>query len=340
MNIKSFDYKLPVGLIAQQPAKPRDHSRLLILEKHGVKIQHQHFYDLPDLLKRGDVLVLNETKVFPARLLGHKSTGGQVEIFLLKQKKNNIWQALIGGRHLKEGDKIYMPHGLVAEVVFNPPDKVKTIKFNYSGAKLNKLIVQVGQTPLPPYIKTKDSRKIRADYQTIFAKTSGSVAAPTAGLHFTKKLLRAIKNKGVKIYKITLHVAWGTFAPVKVTNIEEHKLHEEWVSIDKVTAADLNKLKKADARIIAVGTTTTRALEAMTHSGKLQSGSRWVNIYIYPGYKFKFIDSLITNFHLPQSSLLFLVSALAGRQNILQAYQIAVNKKYRFYSFGDAMFIK
>jgi len=318
--------------------KPRDHSRLLVWDKKTQKIKHQHFYDLSDLLQSGDVLVLNDTKVFPARLSGRKSSGGQVEVFLLKPIKSGIWEALVGG-WTKPGTKIILAKDFAATVLGDTKDKIKQIKFNMAGAKLNKKIVQLGQTPLPPYIKTKDSPQIRRDYQTVFAKNRGSVAAPTAGLHFTKSLLSRLKNKGIKIYKITLHVGWSTFAPVVVSDIAQHHIHEELVSINKRTARAINKLKKSGSRIIAIGTTTIRALEAMTKNGLLQSGQTWAKIYIYPGYKFQLVDALISNFHLPRSSLLFLVSALAGRQNILRVYQIAVRKKYRFYSFGDAMFI-
>ncbi|PWB38880.1 MAG: tRNA preQ1(34) S-adenosylmethionine ribosyltransferase-isomerase QueA [Parcubacteria group bacterium] len=339
MQIKLFDYKLPDGRIAQKPVSPRDHSRLLFLNKKNGQISHCHFYDLPEILQPGDVLVLNETKVFPARLIGRKNSGGKVELFLLKPLKNGLWQCLIGGRRLRAGQTILFAKGLKAELVSGVNTKIKIVKFNYKNSKLNTLIAQLGHTPLPPYIKTPDSQKIRKSYQTVFAKTSGSVAAPTAGLHFTPQLLKKLKSQGVKIFKITLHVGWGTFAPVSVSDITKHQIHREWVSISPAAARALNLLKKQGRRIIAVGTTTTRALEAMTRNKKLISGEQDVDIYIYPGYKFKFINSLITNFHLPQSSLLFLVCALAGQKNILRAYNIAVRRKYRFYSFGDAMFI-
>lgn len=340
MKTNLFNYHLPKNLIAQKPARPRDHARLLVLDRKNNKISHDYFYNLTRYLSADDVLVLNDTKVFPARLPGHKVSGGQVEIFLLKPIKTGVWEALVGGR-TKLGDKIILTKGFSATVLRNRNEKIKQIKFNISGAKLNKKILQLGHTPLPPYIKTKDSREIRAAYQTVFARYQGSVAAPTAGLHFTPALLKKLKKQGIKIYKITLHVGWGTFAPVTSQQVEEHKLHPEWASISPGTARALNRLKAQGRKIVAVGTTSARALEARSNAnGQLKSGGTWINLYIYPGYKFKFIDKLITNFHLPKTSLLFLVSALASRAKIMRAYSSAVKKKYRFYSFGDAMLIK
>ncbi|MCD4760860.1 tRNA preQ1(34) S-adenosylmethionine ribosyltransferase-isomerase QueA [bacterium] len=383
MDIKLFNYKLPKELIAQEQKKPRDHSRLLILDRASSsakatadkkatenkkpKIAHKHFYDLPDYLTENDVLVVNETKVFPARLYGQKKTGGQVEILLTERIDSKNWQAMIGGRNLKVGDFIYFDplirlrtgKKLECQIIKDIDGKTKQIKFNKSGQALNKIIEQIGHTPLPPYIKTiedpeqsrgKDSQKIKQDYQTVYAKIIGSAAAPTAGLHFTNKILKQLEKQGVQIFKVTLHVSLGTFAPVEVEDIEKHKIHHEWASIDKKTASSLNKLKKAGKNIIAVGTTSARTLEAFSARGgsasggtknyELQPSSKWVEIYIYPGYQWKFIDDLITNFHLPKSSLLFMVSALASRELILKAYKKAVDKKYRFFSFGDAMFVK
>jgi S-adenosylmethionine:tRNA ribosyltransferase-isomerase len=339
MNISLFDYKLPQNLIAQKQIKPRDHSRLLLLDRSSKKLVHQHFYNLPDYLTKNDVLVVNETKVFPARLFGHKSTGGQVEIFLTEKVNSRTYQALLGGRRLKIGETIWLAQKLKAKIIKDLDGKTKVVEFNQSGARLAKTIVAIGQTPIPPYIKVKDSAKLRQDYQTIYASKIGSAAAPTAGLHFTKPLLAKLKKKGIKIFKVTLHVSLGTFAPVEVKDITKHKIHQEWAEIDKSTAQELNKLKKAGQNIVAVGTTTARTLEAFTKNKKLMAGQRWVDIYIYPGYKFKFVDDLITNFHLPKSSLLFMVSALAGRNFIMKAYQKAIKLKYRFFSFGDAMFI-
>lgn len=340
MRLSLFDYKLPVNLIAKKQAKPRDHSRLLILDRQNKKIQHKHFYDLPDILNKNDVLVVNETKVFPARLQAKKITGGQAEILLLRPLTGSAWQAILGGRRLKVGDTLYLEHGLSAKIIKQEANKVWQVRFNCAGKKLEKIINNIGHTPLPPYIKTKDSQKIKSDYQTIYAKKLGSAAAPTAGLHFTPRLLKKLRVKNIKIYKITLHVGLGTFAPVEVEDITKHQIHKEWAEIDKSTALALNQAKRQGAKIVAVGTTTARTLEALSdNSGVLRSGAKWVDIYIYPGYRFRFIDDLITNFHLPQSSLLFMVSALAGRQLILQTYKKAIKLKYRFFSFGDAMFI-
>jgi S-adenosylmethionine:tRNA ribosyltransferase-isomerase len=367
MKISLFDYKLPKELIAQQQIKPRDHSRLLILDSAknkvngearegglGYKIAHKHFYDLPDYLDKNDVLVVNETKVFPARLYGNKKTGGKIEVLLTEKQPRGYWLAMIGGRNIKIGDSIYFEQNLEAKVIKNIDGKTKQIKFSAKGGsafggkkgdkitakKLEAIIDKIGHTPLPPYIKTKDSAKIKKDYQTVYAKSSGSAAAPTAGLHFTDKILNKLKKQGIKIYKVTLHVGLGTFAPVEVEDIKTHQIHHEWASIDKRTAESLSKLKKSGKNIIAVGTTSARTLEAFaTKTGKLNAGSKWVDIYIYPGYKYRFVDDLITNFHLPKSSLLFMVSALAGREFILKAYKKAVAKQYRFFSFGDAMFI-
>ncbi|MBT4209591.1 MAG: tRNA preQ1(34) S-adenosylmethionine ribosyltransferase-isomerase QueA [Candidatus Komeilibacteria bacterium] len=340
MKISLFDYNLPKELIAQQQIKPRDHSRLLILDKAKNKIAHKHFYDLVDYLTTNDVLVVNETKVFPARLYGHKKTGGKVEVLLTEKQTKGNWLALIGARNLKIGDSIYFDKKLEAKIIKDIDGKTKQIKFNIAGKKLETIIDNIGHTPLPPYIKTKDSAKIKKDYQTVYAKSSGSAAAPTAGLHFTDRVLKKLAKQGVKIFKVTLHVGLGTFAPVEVKDIKKHQIHHEWASIDKKTADNLNKLKKQGKNIIAIGTTSARTLEAFsTKTSQLKSGSKWVDIYIYPGYKYKFVDDLLTNFHLPKSSLLFMVSALASRELILKAYKKAVAKKYRFFSFGDAMLI-
>lgn len=327
-------------MIAQNPTSPRDHSRLLILDKKTGKLQHRHFFDLLDILGKDDVLVLNETKVFPARLRALKKTGGSLEIFLLKKLAKDVYQVMVGGRRFKVGDEISFAKNFTGIFTKQVKDNIWELKFNIAGIALDKKIEQYGQTPLPPYIKIKDNKLVRERYQTTFAKNRGSVAAPTAGLHFTKNLLSKLQKKGVQIFKVTLHVGLGTFAPVIVQDIKAHQIHQEWVSIDPKTATALNSLKQQGKNIIAVGTTTTRALEAMTDNrGNLQSGSKWVQIYIYPGYKYRFVDELITNFHLPKSSLLFMVSALAGRTKILAAYKKAINKKYHFFSFGDAMFI-
>lgn len=344
MKTALFDYFLPHELIAQKPTRPRDHSRLLILNKNTREICHQHFYDLAKWLQAGDVLVLNNSKVIPARLLGHKKlTGGQLEIFLLKKIKGKLWQCLVGGKGRLPGLQVIFrksnksPIILTAELIKDNGNGTWTVKFNKSGNSLTKIVGQIGQTPTPPYIK-----KIAklADYQTIYAKIPGSVAAPTAGLHFTPQLFRQLKSMGAKIEFITLHVGFGTFQPVKVADISQHKLHAEFATLDKSTAQRLNQAKKAKHRIIAVGTTTVRTLETFSNkNGQLKVDSHWINTFIYPPYKFKFVDALITNFHLPKSTLLMLVCAFAGRKNIFKAYRAAIAKKYRFFSFGDAMLI-
>jgi len=341
MNIKLFDYHLPAELIAQKPVSPRDHSRLFVFDRISKKIQHKHFYDLADLLGADDVLVLNETKVFPARLKAKKKTGGVLEIFLLQEIATDSYQVMVGGRRFGVGDKIDFARNFSAHFIKQEKDNIWQIKFNVSGASLDKKIEQYGQTPLPPYIKAKDTKAVRQRYQTTYAKNRGSVAAPTAGLHFTPQLLKKLEKKGVRIFKVTLHVGLGTFAPVTATDITQHHIHQEWVEIDQQTARALNDLKKQGKNIIAVGTTSARTLEAMSNTdGKLKSGAKWVDIYIYPGYKYRFVDELITNFHLPKSSLLFMVSALAGRQAMMECYKLAVKKKYRLFSFGDAMYIR
>ncbi|MEK7652961.1 MAG: tRNA preQ1(34) S-adenosylmethionine ribosyltransferase-isomerase QueA [Patescibacteria group bacterium] len=419
IRASEFDYYLPEKLIAQKPTKPRDKARLLILERNTItsppfskgeikrgsnktnfRITHQHFYDLEKILNAGDVLVLNNSKVIPARLVGKKKTGGKIEIFLLchpdrargewrdpfgvKQRRDsstrpdvclaaksglgrndNVWQCLIGGK-AKVGDKIYLGKNkfplltkegvrgrFIATIIKKLDEQSWLVAFNVS----DKELFSIGETPTPPYIKK--SAKL-SDYQTIYAKFAGSVAAPTAGLHFTKSLLNKLKKKGVQVECVTLHVGLGTFSPVKSEYIQDHKMHAELATIDKYTANKLNRAKQEGRRIVAVGTTSVRTLEAFsveTHchasprnnadknlemhiNASLQPGSRWINIFIYPGYEFKFVDAIITNFHLPKSTLLMLISAFAGQKNIKRAYAEAIKKKYKFYSFGDAMMIK
>ncbi|MFA6304509.1 MAG: tRNA preQ1(34) S-adenosylmethionine ribosyltransferase-isomerase QueA [Patescibacteria group bacterium] len=350
MKLSDFDYHLPTQLIAQQPISPRDHSRLMVLDKNKKTIINRHFFDLPDYLHSGDVLVLNNTKVFPARLIGHKKdTNGKVEVFLLKEVKSSQsssagsarWEVLIGNRRKKIGQNIVFGKGLECQIVKKIEESVWEVKFNRTGGRLEKLIESIGSVPLPPYIKSQSSKaKLKNQYQTVFAQNKGSVAAPTAGFHFTKGLLAKLKKQGVQIEYVTLHVGLGTFSPVKVKDVTKHQMHAEWASVDAKTAGRLNLAKKHGQRIIAVGTTSSRTLESFTIKDKIKAGNKWVNIFIYPGYKFKFVNALITNFHLPKSTLMMLISALAGRKFILAAYQEAINKKYRFYSFGDAMFIQ
>lgn len=391
MKLRDFDYNLPKNLIAQKPVRPRDHSRLLVIRrgatnsahaneiknrrpgfigahansKKGRRIEHRHFYDMVDYLQAGDVLVLNNTKVFPARLIGKKKeTGGKIEILLNQKIRGSLWQCILGGHRRRQGLELEFRQGLEGKVITDNRDGTWNVKFNKSGEALMEIVNKIGQTPLPPYIKRRrDSiaslQNDRHSYQTVYAddKKVGSVAAPTAGFHFTPKLIKKLKDKGVQFEYITLHVGLGTFAPVKADNITEHKMHAEWVEVKKGVINRFIKARQERRRIIAVGTTSVRTLEAVfrnkAYKGFLSSlrsvrndrkreikdYSGWVDIFIYPGYKFKVVDAMITNFHLPKSTLLMLVSAFAGKENIFLTYSKAIKKRYRFYSYGDAMFI-
>ncbi len=340
MDVKDFDYYLPEELIAQDPLEDRSSSRLMVLDKKTGEIQHKIFKDILDYLKPGDCLVLNNTKVIPARLFGVKEgTQAKIEILLLKRKENDIWETLVKpGKKAKPGTKIIFGDGLlVGEVIYVVEDGNRLIQFSYEGI-FEEILDQLGQMPLPPYITHTLKDKNR--YQTVYAKYDGSAAAPTAGLHFTKELLEKVKAKGIDIAEVTLHVGLGTFRPVKVENVLDHHMHSEFYMVSAEAAEKINATKDRGGRIISVGTTSTRTLEsAADENGRLKECSGWTEIFIYPGYKFKLIDCLITNFHLPQSTLVMLVSALAGREHVLAAYEEAVKEKYRFFSFGDAMFI-
>ena len=340
MDVKDFDYYLPEELIAQDPLEDRSSSRLMVLDKKTGEIQHKIFKDILDYLKPGDCLVLNNTKVIPARLFGVKEgTQAKIEILLLKRKGNDIWETLVKpGKKAKPGTKIIFGDGLlVGEVIDVVEDGNRLIQFSYEGI-FEEILDQLGQMPLPPYITHTLKDKNR--YQTVYAKYDGSAAAPTAGLHFTKELLEKVKAKGIDIAEVTLHVGLGTFRPVKVENVLDHHMHSEFYMVSAEAAEKINATKDRGGRIISVGTTSTRTLEsAADENGRLKECSGWTEIFIYPGYKFKLIDCLITNFHLPQSTLVMLVSALAGREHVLAAYEEAVKEKYRFFSFGDAMFI-
>ena len=340
MNKSDFDFYLPEELIAQTPLEKRDNSRLLHLDKNTGKIEHKHFYDIKQYVRPGDCLVLNDSRVLPARLIGTRPTGGAVELVLLKDLGDNCWECLSRpGRKTKPGQELIFGNGELTGVVQElTQGGNRIVKFNYKGIILE-ILERLGKMPLPPYIKEElqDSER----YQTVYSKELGSAAAPTAGLHFTKELLSEIEDMGVSICCVTLHVGLGTFRPVKAENIEDHDMHSEFCIIPEETAKTVNDTKKAGGRVIAVGTTSCRTLESFTtDDGVLQATSGWTNIFIYPGYTFKCIDALITNFHLPESTLIMLVSALAGREHILNAYKTAVNEKYRFFSFGDAMFIE
>lgn len=341
MQVEDFNYTLPEELIAQTPLEKRDASRLLILDKKTGDIDHKKFYNIIDYLEKGDTLVLNNTKVLPARLIGEKEqTKAIIEVLLLKNIKDDTWECLVKpARRIKVGTIVSFGNGkLKATCLEEKEEGLRIFNFSYQGIFLE-VLEELGTMPLPPYIHEK--LKDQSRYQTVYAKEVGSAAAPTAGLHFTNELLEQIKAKGVNIAYITLHVGLGTFRPVSVEKVEEHQMHSEYYEMSKEVADLLIKTKNNQKRIIAVGTTSTRTLETiMTKYHHFQECSGWTNIFIYPGYEFKAIDALITNFHLPKSTLVMLVSALAGKDNILNAYKIAVQEKYRFFSFGDAMLIK
>ncbi len=340
MNVKDFDFYLPEEQIAQDPLENRSDSRLMVLDRKSGEIEHKIFRDITGYLKKGDCLVINNTKVLPARLIGVKEeTGAKIEILLLKRRENNIWETLVKpGRKAKKGVKISFGNGLlIGEIIDEIEEGNRLIQFSYEGI-FEEILDQLGQMPLPPYITHQLKDKNR--YQTVYAKEEGSAAAPTAGLHFTKELLQQIEDMGVTIAHVTLHVGLGTFRPVKVENVLEHHMHSEYYCIEESEAKKINDTKKNGGRVIAVGTTSTRTLESATdENGILQAKSGNTEIFIYPGYKFKMIDGLITNFHLPQSTLLMLVSAFSTREHILHAYDVAVKEGYRFFSFGDAMFL-
>ena len=337
MLVTDFDYELPQELIAQHPMEPRDHSRLLVVDKHTGEIQHKHFYDLVDYLRPGDVLVFNDTRVIPARLHGTKDTGAHVEVFLLTRKNATDWEVLVRpGKKLQVGAKINFSDELSCEVIEHTDFGGRVVRFKYDGI-FEEILDRLGETPLPPYITAPLEDKER--YQTVYNRERGSAAAPTAGLHFTKELLAKIKELGCEEVFVTLHVGLGTFRPVSEANIEDHKMHKEFYTVSQEAADAINKAKAEGRRIIAVGTTAVRTLESAGADGTMKAGGNWTNIFIYPGYKFRFVDELVTNFHLPQSTLLMLVSTLSTREIMLATYKKAVEEKYRFFSFGDAMFI-
>ena len=340
MKTSDFYFDLPKELIAQDPLEDRSSSRLLVLDRKTGAREHRIFRDIVEYLNPGDCLVINNTKVIPARLYGAKEgTQAKIEILLLKRREGDVWETLVKpGKKAKPGTKISFGDGLLMGEVLDVVDEGnRLIKFTYDGI-FEEILDQLGQMPLPPYITHQLKDKNR--YQTVYAKHDGSAAAPTAGLHFTPELLRQIEEKGVKIAHVTLHVGLGTFRPVKVEDVTEHHMHSEYFFIEEDQAKLINDTKAAGGRVIAVGTTSCRTLEsAVGEDGKLKATSGWTDIFIYPGYQFKVIDALITNFHLPESTLLMLVSALAGKENIMNAYEEAVKERYRFFSFGDAMFI-
>ena len=340
MDVKDFYFDLPQVLIAQDPLEDRSASRLLVLNKHTGRVTHRHFRDIKEYLKPGDCLVINDTKVIPARLFGiKKDTGAKIEVLLLKRRENDIWETLVKpGKKAKPGTELEFGDGrLTATVVDVVEEGNRLIQFHYEGI-FEEILDELGQMPLPPYITHQLQDKNR--YQTVYAKHEGSAAAPTAGLHFTKELLDEIEAMGVKIAHVTLHVGLGTFRPVKVDNVLDHHMHSEFYMVEESEAKKVNDTKAAGGRVICVGTTSCRTIESAAGAdGTLKAGSGWTEIFIYPGYQFKILDCLITNFHLPESTLVMLVSALAGRESVLEAYQQAIKERYRFFSFGDAMFI-
>ena len=339
MKTSDFIYDLPEELIAQTPLLRRDGSRLLCLDRESGEISHKHFFDLPDYLQPGDCLVLNDSRVLPARLFGQRPTGGAVEIVLLRDMGEKRWECLCRpGRKMRIGTEVSFGDGKLRAVVEEiREDGNRILRFSYEGIFLE-ILESLGHMPLPPYIKAQLQDKER--YQTVYSRESGSAAAPTAGLHFTNELLDRIRAMGVDVHFVTLHVGLGTFRPVKVDNVEEHEMHSEYCTVSEETALAIRECKARGGRVVAVGTTSCRTLESFTgEDGRIKAGSRWTNIFIYPGYRFRCIDALVTNFHLPESTLLMLVSALAGKDNIMRAYETAVNEKYRFFSFGDAMLI-
>lgn len=337
MEVKDFNYELPQELIAQHPLEPRDHSRLLVVDKNTGVIEHKHFYNLCEYLRPGDLLVFNDTRVIPARLHGVKDTGARVEVFLLTRLDSSDWEVLVKpGRKLKIGAKIKFSDDLSCEIIANTDFGGRIARFSYEGV-FEEILDRLGETPLPPYITEPLEDKER--YQTVYSRENGSAAAPTAGLHFTKELLQKIKSMGCQEVFVTLHVGLGTFRPVSVEDIKDHVMHKEFYSVSAEAAEAINKARAEGRRIVAVGTTAVRTLEAAGTSGFIKAGSNWTNIFIYPGYDFRLVDALVTNFHLPQSTLLMLVSALSTRQIMLSTYSKAVSESYRFFSFGDAMFI-
>ncbi|NFG57221.1 tRNA preQ1(34) S-adenosylmethionine ribosyltransferase-isomerase QueA [Clostridium botulinum] len=341
MNVKDFDFYLPEELIAQHPLEKRDTSRLMVLDKETGEISHKNFYDIIDYLNEGDTLVLNNTRVMPARLIGEKEgTGGKIEFLLLKIVDKDRWECLAKpGKSARVGRRFTFGDGkLKAEVVEVKENGNRIVEFYYEGI-FEEVLDSLGEMPLPPYIHERLEDRER--YQTVYSKENGSAAAPTAGLHFTEELLHKIKEKGINIAYVTLHVGLGTFRPVKVETIEDHEMHSEYYHLSKEDAEVINETKKRGNRVISVGTTSTRTLETIAdEDGNVKETSGWTNIFIYPGYKFKVVDRLITNFHLPESTLIMLVSTLAGKEHVMNAYEEAVKERYRFFSFGDAMFIK
>lgn len=339
MKLENFNYDLPTNLIAQEPAEPRDSCRLMLVDKKTGEWEHQSFRDILNEIRAGDVLVFNNTKVIPARLYGQrKGTGGKVEMLLLSPKGNDNWAVLVKpGKKALPGTEIVFNEHMSCQIVDKTDFGGRIAHFKYNG-EFDSILDQIGEMPIPPYIHKKLEDKNK--YQTIYAKYKGSAAAPTAGLHFTEELLEEIKNRGAGVYFVTLHVGLGTFRPVAKENIEEHEMHKEWYDVPQITADAVNRAKTEGRRIIAVGTTSVRTLESAGQTGTLVAGGGWTQLYIYPGYEWNIVDAIVTNFHLPESTLIMMMAAFAGTNHILSAYKEAVNQKYRFFSFGDAMFLR
>lgn len=339
MKTSDFYYDLPQELIAQTPLQRRDASRLMVLDKDTGAVEHRHFFDLPEYLRPGDCLVLNDSRVLPARLIGRRESGGVSEVLLLTEKGDGVWECLVRpGKKLRPGARVIFGDGqLTAEIVEILPDGNRLVKFHYQGIFLE-ILEELGRMPLPPYIK--ETLQDQERYQTVYSRVPGSAAAPTAGLHFTPELLRKIQDMGVETAYVTLHVGLGTFRPVKVDDVENHDMHSEYCMISQEAADKINAAKARGGRVICVGTTSCRTIESFANEdGTIAPSAGWTNIFIYPGYRFKCLDALVTNFHLPESTLVMLVSALAGKEHIMNAYARAVEEKYRFFSFGDAMLI-
>ena len=339
MKLEEFNYDLPKELIAQEPAEPRDSCRLMMVDKKTGEWEHHHFRDILDEIREGDVFVFNNTKVIPARLYGKKKdTGGKVEMLLLTPKDNDTWEVLVNpGRKALPGVEIEFAENCYCKVLANTEFGGRLVEFNYDG-NFDSLLDQIGEMPTPPYIHKKLGNN--DEYQTVYAKYKGSAAAPTAGLHFTPELMEEMKKKGAKLLFVTLHVGIGTFRPVSEENIEDHEMHKEWYTVSEETAKEVNAARAEGRRVIAVGTTSVRTLESAGQSGILESGSGWTQLYIYPGYQWHMVDAIVTNFHLPESTLVMMMASFAGREHILAAYEEAVKQKYRFFSFGDAMFLR
>lgn len=340
MKTSDFYFDLPPALIAQTPLERRDASRLLVLRRADGALSHEHFYDLPRHLRRGDCLVLNDSRVLPARLLGRRESGGVSELLLLRERGGDVWECLVRpGKKLRAGARVVFGDGqLTGEILEVLPDGNRLVRFHYQGIFLE-VLEALGRMPLPPYIKAELADQER--YQTVYSKVPGSAAAPTAGLHFTPELLEEIRAKGVQVVYVTLHVGLGTFRPVKAQDIEDHEMHAEYCAVPPETARVITETKRAGGRVVCVGTTSCRTVESFANEdGTMDPHSGWTSIFLYPGCRFKCLDALVTNFHLPESTLLMLVSALAGRERVLDAYRVAVEEGYRFFSFGDAMLIE